>query len=320
MTLLEMSDTATTHEKPDHRRSGVSEHHNLGRLWNQYLMIRDQPGELGEGRPRVGRQQREAHRQATRLSNRLVINYLPLVKYVASRIGARVSSAVDREDMISWGGLGLLDAIETYDPDRPGRKVKFETYAIYKIRWAILGQLSKQDWVPRRVRSRARDVERVKIKLAQELRRQPTEAEVADEVDMEVTEYHAFLDKYSRAHVASLEARLEADGSSVVEFGVLQGNPSAIDPQDWANLQDLRAQLTDAIGRLEERERLITTFYFYEGLTLREIGKALKLSEGRVSQILKGALSRLRDHLREEGSGGEEVATGRGENWASGTR
>jgi RNA polymerase sigma factor FliA len=152
------------------------------------------------------------------------------------------------------------------------------------------------------LRARAREVERARIKLAQELRRPPTAAEIAEEADMELTEYHDFLEKYSRAHVASLEAHLEADGGPGIEYGALVGDPSAIDPQFRANLQDLHAQLTDAIGRFEGRDRLVTTFYFYEGLTLKEIGSALNLSEGRVSQILKRALTRLRDIIEEPSS------------------
>ena len=306
MIVAEMSDPATTREKPDHGRSGVSEH-TLGRLWNRYLKIRDQPGGSGERRPRDGAQ-RETSRQAARLKNQLVVNYSPLVKYVANRVGARVPGVVEQEDMVSWGVLGLLDAIEAYNPNHPGRKAKFESYAISKIRWAILDHLRKQDWVPRRVRLRAMEVEEVRIKLAQELRRPPTQAEIAEEAEMEVAEYHDFLGKYSRAHVASLEARLDADGGSGIEYRVLVGDSSANDPQSQAELEDLRAQLVSAIGRLEERERLVTTFYFYEGLTLKEIGKALELTEGRVSQILKRALTRLRSHLQEEGSEREEVA------------
>jgi RNA polymerase sigma factor FliA len=260
------------------------------------LKIRDQTGGSGERRPR-DEVQRETNRQATRLKNRLVVNYSPLVKYVANRVGARVPGAVEQEDIVSWGVLGLLGAIETYDPNHPGRKAKFESYAISKIRWAILDQLRSQDWVPRRIRSRAREVERARIKLAQELRRPPTEAEIAQEADMEVVEYHAFLGKYSRTHVASLEGRLEAEGGSRIEYGAHVEDPSAIDPQSQADLEDLRAQLVNAISWLEEREKLVTTFYFYEGLTLKEIGQALELTEGRVSQILKRALSKLRDYL-----------------------
>jgi RNA polymerase sigma factor FliA len=270
------------------------------RLWKRYLEARETieaNGKLPNGTMRS-----EAERESGQLRDRLVVNYSPLVKYVANRVGARVPGVVEQEDMVAWGVLGLLDAIETYDPDHPGRKAKFESYAISKIRWAILDQLRSQDWVPRRIRSRAREVEKARIKLAQELRRPPTEAEIAEEAEMEVAEYHDFLGKYSRAHVASLEARLEAEGGSGIEYGALVGDSSAIDPQSQAELEDLRAQLVNVIGQLEDRERLITTFYFYEGLTLKEIGQALDLTEGRVSQILKRALTRLRDLIEEPSS------------------
>ena len=139
---------------------------------------------------------------------------------------------------------------------------------------------------------------------------------------MELAQYQEFLEKYSRAYVASLEARLEADsGGPGIEYGALIEDPAAADPQFRANLQDLRAQLTDAIGRLEERERLVTIFYFYEGLTLKEIGKAMSLTEGRVSQLRKCALATLRDRLQEEGgSGPEEVVTACCKDWTSATR
>lgn len=270
------------------------------RLWKRYLEARERieaNGKLPNGTMRS-----ETERESGQLRDRLVVNYSPLVKYVANRVGARVPGVVEQEDMVSWGVLGLLDAIETYDPDYPGRKAKFESYAISKIRWAILDQLRSQAWVPRRVRSRAREVEKARIKLAQELRRPPTETEIAEEAEMEVAEYHDFLGKYSRAHVASLEARLEVEDGSGIEYGALVGDSSADDPQSRANLQDLRAQLVDAIDQLEEREKLITTFYFYEGLTLKEIGQALSLTEGRVSQILKRALTRLRDLIEEPSS------------------
>ncbi len=269
----------------------------VGRLWVQYLKIREEL-RIGEGLSDE-EARREAERQEGQLRGRLVINYSPLVKYVASRVGARVPGAVEQEDMISWGILGLLDAIETYDPDRPGKRAKFESYAISKIRWSILDQLRSQDWVPRRVRLRAQEIEMATTKLTQELRRPPTETEIAGEVGLEVGEYHDFLDQYSRAHVVSLEARLEVDGKPGIEYGALVEDTAAVDPQSQANLVDLRSQLVEAIGQLEERERLVATFYFYEGLTLKEIGKALDLTEGRISQILRRALTKLRGHLKE---------------------
>jgi RNA polymerase sigma factor for flagellar operon FliA len=232
------------------------------------------------------------------LRDRLLVNYSPLVKYVASRVGARMTEKSARyEDMLSWGVLGLLDAIETYEPDHPGTKAKFETYAISKIRWAILDQLRSQDQVPRRLRARAQEVEKAKTSLAQRLRRPATEEEIAAEAGMELAQYRSFLEHHSRTQLASLDAHGEGDEDPGREYGELTEIPSIVDPQSQANLEELRLQLVEAINKLEERERLVTSFYFYEGLTLKEIGKALELTEGRISQILKRALTKLREHL-----------------------
>jgi RNA polymerase sigma factor for flagellar operon FliA len=236
----------------------------------------------------------EHEHRANQLRDRLVVNYSPLVKYAAGRVGARMTGALDQEDLMSWGVLGLLDAIETFDP---GRNAKFESYAISKIRWAILDELRRQDWVPRRVRGRAQEVERATVRLTQNLRRPPTEAEVAREADLTVAEYREFLSQYSRAHVGSLEARLEIDGGIGAEHGSLLEDHGADDPQNEANRADLRAQLVGALENLGEQERLVATFYFYDGLTLKEIGKALNLTEGRISQILRRALNQLRGWL-----------------------
>ncbi len=265
----------------------------VGRLWSRYLGLRK---EIAEG-VHEGAARREAERQAAQLRDRLVVNYSPMVKYVASRVGARMTAVVELEDMISWGVLGLLDAIETYDPDRR-KKAKFESYAISKIRWAILDELRGQDWVPRRVRTRAQEVERATQKLSQNLHRPPTESEVAEEVGMGVDEYRAFLHQYSRSQVASLEARLDTEGGTIGEYGSILVDASAADPQSQANLEELRAHLIDAIGGLEEQERLVATFYFYDGLTLKEIGKAMDLTGGRISQLLKRALGKLRERLK----------------------
>lgn len=252
----------------------------LGRLWARYL---------------DARREDDTGREATPLRDRLVVNYSPLVKYAAGLMGARMTGGPDREELYSWGVVGLLDAVETFDP---GKGARFETYAISKIRWAILDQMRKEDWVPRRVRQRAGEVERAAARLTQELRRPPTEAEVAREVGIGLDEYHDFLGQYSRAQVASLEARIETEGGiSGQEYGALVADAAAEDPQRSASREELRAQLTEAVSNLKERERLVATLYFYEGLTLKEIGQALNLTEGRISQILRSALLKLRETL-----------------------
>ena len=266
---------------------------SLGRLWSRYLRDRERLRVSGKSEVDPVTRSEHEHR-ANQLRDRLVVNYSPLVKYAAGRVGARMTGALDQEDLMSWGVLGLLDAIETFDP---GRNAKFESYAISKIRWAILDELRRQDWVPRRVRGRAQEVERATVRLAQDLRRPPTEAEVAREADLTVAEYREFLSQYSRAHVGSLEARLEIGGGIGAEYGSLLEDHGADDPQSEANRADLRAQLVGALENLGEQERLVATFYFYDGLTLKEIGKALNLTEGRISQILRRALNQLRGWL-----------------------
>jgi RNA polymerase sigma factor for flagellar operon FliA len=289
-------------KKPTCKKGRTSED-TLRFLWNRYLKIRDELEEPSEGKLRET--QRETKRQANRLRDRLLVNYAPLVKYVVNRIGARMTGAVEQEDMISWGVLGLLGAIETYDPHRPDKKAKFESYAISKIRWTILDELRSQDWIPRRLRQRAREAERATAKLTQELRRSPTEVEIAEEMGIRVANYRALIDQYARARVASLENSWEASGGKKtgVEQRTLVEDSSAVDPQSRANFEELRNQLAEAIAALEERERLVAALYFYEGLTLKEIGQALQLTEGRISQVLKCALSKLRKLLQgEEGS------------------
>ena len=276
----------------------------LGRLWPRYLKLRSDLLALEEeGSPN----REDIERQANQIRDRLVVNYSPLVKYVASRIGARLTGTTNQEDLISWGLFGLLNAIETFDP---GRKAKFESYAISKIRWAILDEFRKEDWVPRRVRVRAQEVERTRQHLAQILRRAPTPEEISQKLGIKVEEYQTFLKQYSRSQVGSLDARLEIDGAVGAEFQAIIVDRSAANPEAAVELGELREQLVEAIGTLGEQERLVATFYFYEGLTLKEIGKALQLSEGRISQILRQALSKLRNLLSDNPVVSERFETG----------
>ena len=267
-------------------------HPTIGRLWARYLEVREA---LKGGRDPGGRME-VTEREARGLRDRLVVNYSPLVKYVAGRISARMSSVVDQEDVVSWGILGLLDAVESYDPVR---RTKFESYAISKIRWSILDELRRADPLPRRVRLRAREVERCRGELAQRLGHAPTEEEVASELGVGIEEHWAFLERCSWAQVGSLEASLDPDGGAVGTLHEIVPDRSAIDPESAAEMAEVRSRLTQAIAELGERERVVTTFYFYEGLTLREIGRALDLTEGRISQILHRALRELRRTLAE---------------------
>jgi RNA polymerase sigma factor FliA len=190
-------------------------------------------------------ERRATERERKGLRDRLVVNYAPLVKHVAGRVLGRMTGPVDREDVLSWGIVGLLDAIETYDP---GRRSKFESYAISKIRWSILDELRRVDPLSRRVRRRAREVELAKGELAQRLGRTPTE-EVARQLGVGIAEHRAFLERCWQAHVGSLEASLECDGG----LHGLVADSRAADPESAAESTELHARLVEAIKTLEEQ-------------------------------------------------------------------
>ncbi len=266
----------------------------LAELWSRYFEVRDRIA-AGDG---SCVELRLAEREARGLRDRLVVNYSPLVRYVAGRTVGRTAGPLDQEDLISSGLVGLLGAVETYDP---ARRTKFESYAISKIRWSILDELRKVDPLSRRTRMRAHQIDRARDELVQKLGRAPTESEVVGRLGISVTEHRAFLDQYARAQVRSLESCLETQEGPVGGLHDLIGDHSATDPASAAEVAEVRARLVRAIGNLSEKERVVTTFYYYEGLTLREIGRALELTEGRISQILHAALARLRHSLDEEG-------------------
>ena len=265
----------------------------VGRLWDEYSkLLLEMEGLSERGCSSTLRQGLE--RQAGKVRDRLLVNYSPLVKYVAGRVGARMTVGLEREELYSWGIMGLLDAIETFDPERGA---KFETYAISKIRWAMLDEIRKRDWVPRRVRTQAQEADRAVGALTQELGRTPDDGEVAGELGVSLAEYRLFQERLHRARITSLEARLEADGNLGAGVQLLAGSADAHDPQAEVDLGAVKEQLVAAIRDLKEQERIVTTFYFYEDLTLKEIGKALNLSEGRISQILRNSILKLRECL-----------------------
>jgi RNA polymerase sigma factor FliA len=266
----------------------------LGELWSRYFQVR---GRIAAGGMSCV-QLRSAEREARGLRDRLVVNYSPLVRYVAGRTAGRVAGPLDQEDLVSSGLVGLLGAVETFDP---GRRTKFESYAISKIRWSILDELRKADPLSRRTRLRAHQIDRARNELFQKLGRAPTESELVGRLGISVTEHRAFLDQYARAQVRSFEGCGDPQGGPVGGLHDLIGDQAATDPASAVEVAEVRARLVRAIGCLGEKERVVTTFYYFEGLTLREIGRVLGLTEGRISQILHAALARLRHSLDEEG-------------------
>ncbi len=227
------------------------------------------------------------------------------MKYVAGRLGSGLPAHVEEEDLVSYGLLGLIGAIERYDPDRD---VKFETYAIARIKGAIIDELRSLDWVPRSVRARAREIERANSKLEHKLQRTPTDEEMAEELEMTVSAFQDALLQISNSTVAALDELWtvsDASGDQVSLLDTLQ-DPGAPDPAHVMDATDLKDRIADAIARLPEREKLVVALYYYENLTLREIGEVLGVTESRVSQLHTKAVLRLRGRMIDDRSAAGE--------------
>jgi RNA polymerase sigma factor FliA len=231
------------------------------------------------------------------IRDRLILTYAPLVKYVAGRVGSGLPAHVDEEDLVSYGLLGLMGAIDRFDPSRD---IKFETFAIARIKGAIIDELRSLDWVPRSVRSRARDIERAMADLERTLHRAPTDEEIADKLGMTEEELDDSLTDISRSSIAALDELWTISGSSggdqVALIDTIE-DTSGPDPQGALAQTELREALGEAIARLPEREKLVVTLYYYEELTLREIGEVLGVTESRVSQLHTKAILRLKARL-----------------------
>jgi RNA polymerase sigma factor for flagellar operon FliA len=227
---------------------------------------------------------------------RLVVAYSPLVKYVSGRMASGLPAHVEEADLISYGLVGLISAIERFELER---EIKFETYAITRIKGAIIDELRSLDWVPRSVRAKARDIERANSKLEHQLQRAPTDDEMSVELAMSVEDFQESLLQISNSSVAALDELWtvsDASGDSVSLLDTLQ-DPGAPDPAAVMDATDLKDRMADAIARLPEREKLVVALYYYENLTLREIGEVLGVTESRVSQLHTKAVLRLRSRL-----------------------
>src|ERR687891_282657 len=232
-----------------------------------------------------------------RAREQLVLAYSPLVKYVAGRMSTGLPAHVEESDLISYGLLGLISAIERFDP---GREIKFETFAITRIKGSIIDELRSLDWVPRSVRTKAREIERANAKLEHELHRAPTDQEVADVLGVSVEDFQESLVRISNSSVVALDELWTVSDSSGDQVSLLDTiqDPAAVDPALEMDTTEMKDRLADAIARLPEREKLVVALYYYENLTLREIGEVLGVTESRVSQLHTKAVLRLKSRLQ----------------------
>ena len=228
---------------------------------------------------------------------RLVLAYSPLVKYVAGRMSSGLPAHVEEADLISYGLLGLISAIERFEP---AREIRFETFAITRIKGSIIDELRSLDWVPRSVRAKAREIERANSKLEHKLHRAPTDQEMAAELEVTVEDFQESLMRISNSSVVALDELWTVSDSSGDQVSLLDTiqDETAADPAQEMDLTDMKDRLADSIARLPEREKLVVALYYYENLTLREIGEVLGVTESRVSQLHTKAVLRLKSRLQ----------------------
>ncbi len=226
----------------------------------------------------------------------LILHYSPLVKFVAGRVGSGLPKNVEKSDLVSFGTFGLIDAVDKFEPERG---FKFETYAVNRIKGAILDELRALDWVPRSVRSRAREIQRTMATLEHRLQRTPTEDEVATAMEMSVDTLREHLGEIANLGFVALDELLnpsERDSGAISE---VIADKDATDPSGSFEKEETRYLLADSINRLPDRERLVLTLYYYEGLTLAEIGAVLNVTESRICQIHTKAVMSLRNRFIE---------------------
>jgi len=221
--------------------------------------------------------------------------YAPLVKYVVDRLALHLPKSVERDDLISAAIIGLFDALEKYDASKG---TKFETYAIWRIRGAILDELRSLDWASRSIRRKARNVEEVARELGQRLGRAATEEEVADALNLSPTELSRLLDEVHGTALLSLSKSVSSDeDQDFIQLEDIVDDPTHRDALDQIETDEAREVLLETIDGLPEQQRLVVALYYYDEMTLKEIGEALHISESRVSQIHTRAVKTLKARL-----------------------
>lgn len=230
------------------------------------------------------------------LRQQLILHYSPLVKYVAGRVGVGLPPNIEQADLVSYGIFGLMDAIAKFDITRA---IKFETYAISRIRGAIIDELRSIDWIPRSVRSKAREVERAYASLEGTLRRTPTEREVATELGIALSDLRGIFAQVSFVNVVALDELLNVSGDRGDKLALIDTleDTKAEDPVASFESEETKYLLAKAINTLPEREKIVVTLYYYENLTLAEIGQVLGVTESRICQMHTKAVLQLRGKL-----------------------
>jgi RNA polymerase sigma factor for flagellar operon FliA len=228
--------------------------------------------------------------------DKLILQYSPLVKYVAGRVSTGLPANIEQADLVSYGIFGLMDAIEKFEP---GRGNKFETYAISRIRGAIIDELRAIDWVPRSVRYKAREIEKAIAKLESELSRSPTDPEIAGQMGISVSELRSLYQQISFVSLVALDELMTVGGDKADSMPLIETlrDSGTADPVAAFESEEMKGILLEAINKLPDREKIVVTLYYYEGLTLAEIGQVLGVTESRICQMHTKAVLQLRSRM-----------------------
>ncbi len=239
---------------------------------------------------------KESHKKIDkRTKEKLIIEYAPLIKFIAQKIAVRLPSNIEFDDLVSSGVIGLMDAIDKYDPSRDN---KFKTYAEFRIRGAILDELRAQDWVPRSVREKAKQLERAHLRLEQKLGRLPSEEEITEELKISKEEYYDLLNQVKSVSILSLDEAGSFNTSDRKSILSLLESCKIPSPLAHLNIKAIKEVVTGAIETLPEKQRLVLSLYYYEDLNLKEIGEVLDVTESRISQLHTQAILWLRRKLK----------------------
>ncbi|MBG08851.1 MAG: FliA/WhiG family RNA polymerase sigma factor [Halobacteriovoraceae bacterium] len=230
-----------------------------------------------------------------KVKNEIIVEYAPLIKYIAQKIASRLPSNIELDDLISCGVIGLMDAIQKFDPSRDN---KFKTYAEFRVRGAILDELRAQDWVPRSIREKAKLVEKTYAKLEVVLGRPATDEEMCNELQVSQDEFYDLLNKAKSISLLNIDDTASfSRGDRKLLAGLMENNKQS-NPFSAVAYKNTRDKIKEWIAALPEKQRLVLSLYYYEDLNLKEIGQVLDVTESRVSQLHTQAIIKLRLKLK----------------------
>jgi RNA polymerase sigma factor FliA len=230
-----------------------------------------------------------------KVKDQIIIEYAPLIKFIAQKIASRLPSNIELDDLISCGVIGLMDAIEKFDPSRDN---KFKTYAEFRVRGAILDELRAQDWVPRSIREKAKLVEKTYAKIEAELGRPATDEEMCEELQITQDEFHELLNKSKSVSLLNIDDSSTFNRGDKKLMAGLMDESRSTNPYSAVSYKNMRDKIKEGITALPEKQRLVLSLYYYEDLNLKEIGQVLDVTESRVSQLHTQAILKLKGKLK----------------------